>query len=217
MYILAYTFEAEDSAELSAIENSVVKVLRKCDKNGNPEWWKCENESGQTGYIPDSYLKKYNVVLDVHKDYLTRTTSDSCLPRQGEVATLDHKTVLGETSPKSSSLEEISKTLKPTIIKKQSSKKDSSSIGSMKMSDLLKREEDDSGDSYDETVQFYVMEYDFEALHTGELSLKEGQVAKVKRKVDQKGNSEWWLVEYEGKQGYVPQNYLKFVQEVPYL
>ena len=71
----------------------------------------------------------------------------------------------------------------------------------------------DANLNYDFT-EYYGLEYDFEALNKGELSVEEGQIVKIIRKHDSKGNPEWWLVEHEGKQGYVPNNYLLFVHKV---
>lgn len=64
-------------------------------------------------------------------------------------------------------------------------------------------------------TEYYGLEYDFEGLNKGELTLNEGQIVKVLIKHDQKGNPEWWYVECEGHQGYVPKNYLLFVDKVP--
>lgn len=54
----------------------------------------------------------------------------------------------------------------------------------------------------------YILEYDFEALNAGELGAKEGQIVNCLIMHDQKGNPEWWLVEYDGQQGYIPRDYL---------
>ena len=54
----------------------------------------------------------------------------------------------------------------------------------------------------------YILEYDFEALNAGELGANEGQIVNCLIMHDQKGNPEWWLVEYDGKQGYIPRDYL---------
>ena len=57
----------------------------------------------------------------------------------------------------------------------------------------------------------YILEFDFEALNAGELGAREGQIVKCLAKHDQKGNSEWWHVEYDGQQGYIPRDYLSFL------
>ncbi|XP_065653962.1 dynamin-binding protein-like isoform X2 [Hydra vulgaris] len=63
-------------------------------------------------------------------------------------------------------------------------------------------------DQHDKNTTFKV-EYNFQAINPGELTVNEGQTVRVLRKHDSKGNNEWWLVEYDGKQGFVPQDYLK--------
>ena len=55
----------------------------------------------------------------------------------------------------------------------------------------------------------FIVEYNFEAINPGELTVCEGQVVRLIRKHDSKGNNEWWFVEYNGKQGFVPQDYFK--------
>ncbi len=38
--------------------------------------------------------------------------------------------------------------------------------------------------------------------------MAEGQVVKVIQPHDLDGNTDWWLIEVDGNQGYVPANYL---------
>ncbi|XP_014482801.1 PREDICTED: dynamin-binding protein-like [Dinoponera quadriceps] len=57
--------------------------------------------------------------------------------------------------------------------------------------------------------EFYYAMYDFAANIPGTLSIMNGQALRLLRPHDEKGNDEWWLVENrDGKQGYVPRNYL---------
>ncbi|XP_065641623.1 dynamin-binding protein isoform X2 [Hydra vulgaris] len=67
-------------------------------------------------------------------------------------------------------------------------------------------------DQHDENATFKV-EYNFQAINPGELTVNEGQTVRVLRKHDSKRNNEWWLVEYDGKQGFVPQDYLKSINK----
>ena len=71
-----------------------------------------------------------------------------------------------------------------------------------------------NANSHHDFTEYYGLEYDFEALNKGELSVLEGQIVKIIRKHDSKGNPEWWLVEHEGMQGYVPNNYLLFLDKI---
>lgn len=51
--------------------------------------------------------------------------------------------------------------------------------------------------------------YNFAGDMQGTLSITYGQALRLLRPHDEKGNGEWWLVENrEGKQGYVPRDYL---------
>lgn len=51
--------------------------------------------------------------------------------------------------------------------------------------------------------------YDFAGNMPGTLPVTNGQALRLLRPHDEKGNDEWWLVENRnGKQGYVPRNYL---------
>ena len=56
--------------------------------------------------------------------------------------------------------------------------------------------------------QHYQAVYAFSSSSELEVDLAEGQTVKVIQQHDLDGNSEWWLVESEKRQGYVPANYL---------
>ncbi|XP_041466815.1 dynamin-binding protein-like isoform X2 [Lytechinus variegatus] len=56
--------------------------------------------------------------------------------------------------------------------------------------------------------QYYYAEWAFTATSPNELTLTEGAVVTVIAAQDTEGNSEWWLVEKDGDQGYVPSTYL---------
>lgn len=45
-----------------------------------------------------------------------------------------------------------------------------------------------------------------------EISLTENSVVMLVSDHDIEGNSEWWLVDKDGKQGYVPSNYLTLIE-----
>jgi len=74
IYVVKYTFTAEDQTEISLIQNSVVKVLKKSDKNGNSDWWLVEANNVQ-GYIPQSYLLPYSNTYDGFGKSSQSTTS----------------------------------------------------------------------------------------------------------------------------------------------
>ncbi|XP_077862190.1 dynamin-binding protein-like, partial [Saccoglossus kowalevskii] len=56
--------------------------------------------------------------------------------------------------------------------------------------------------------EYYYSEWPFEANGPNEISLDEGTVVMIVNKHDIEGNLEWWLVDKNGIQGYVPANYL---------
>ena len=53
--------------------------------------------------------------------------------------------------------------------------------------------------------------YSFDARTDVEITLHEGQKCKVIAQHDLEGNTEWWLVEVNGVQGYAPANYLRLL------
>ena len=59
----------------------------------------------------------------------------------------------------------------------------------------------------------YYAEFAFEASSAAELNLEEGQAVVVLQKQDLTGNEEWWLVEADGRKGYVPSSYLTPVED----
>ena len=177
---------------MSALEETVVNVLRKCDKNGNSEWWLVEQD-GKKGYIPESFLVE-------ERKPLTRSASvsdaiDSPVTASTQSTFYVEKALLEISLPS-----EESGDTEPVDDK------------DTEENEVVKSER--RGSVGYENVEYFGLEYDFEALHPGELNVHEGELVKVLRKYDQKGNKVWWFVEHDGKQGYVPRDYLVFVDEV---
>ncbi|XP_031562660.1 dynamin-binding protein-like [Actinia tenebrosa] len=84
-------------------------------------------------------------------------------------------------------------------------------------SDSDDEDDDDDDDAVIESQQTtvepkeklnYYAQFEFEATSSAELSLDVGQIVSVLQQHDLEGNSEWWLVETEGKKGYVAANFL---------
>ena len=42
---------------LDLIDGEIYKVIEKCDKKNDPEWWLIENKNNFRGYVPRSYVK----------------------------------------------------------------------------------------------------------------------------------------------------------------
>ncbi|XP_033117116.1 dynamin-binding protein-like isoform X1 [Anneissia japonica] len=61
------------------------------------------------------------------------------------------------------------------------------------------------------SIQYYAA-WEFTATGPHEVSLEEGCLVSVISSKDMEGNSEWWLVESDGQQGYVPAAYIKPLQ-----
>lgn len=59
----------------------------------------------------------------------------------------------------------------------------------------------------------FCADFAFEASSAAELSVDEGQIVVVLQKQDLTGNDEWWLVEAQGRKGYVPSSYLTQVDD----
>ncbi|XP_075699211.1 dynamin-binding protein isoform X3 [Rhinoderma darwinii] len=57
--------------------------------------------------------------------------------------------------------------------------------------------------------QVYYAVYSFKARSPNELSVTVNQRLKILEFRDLNGNGEWWLAEVEGRQGYVPSNYIR--------
>ncbi|KAF7989682.1 hypothetical protein HCN44_008356 [Aphidius gifuensis] len=58
--------------------------------------------------------------------------------------------------------------------------------------------------------EFYVVAYTFDGTIPGTLAIKKGQMVKLIKPHDEKGNDDWWLMEdRHGSSGYVPKNYVK--------
>ena len=61
--------------------------------------------------------------------------------------------------------------------------------------------------------KLHIVEFKFEAQNAGELSVSEGDLVSVLRHSDTSGNPEWWLIQFNGATGYVPQSFLSLVSD----
>ena len=60
------------------------------------------------------------------------------------------------------------------------------------------------------------MEFSFSAGGVGEMSVTKGDRVCVKQKHDESGSCEWWLIQFNRKEGFVPAAYLTPVCEDDY-
>ena len=236
---MKYNFHAEDDVELSASEGTQVTVIRKSDKNGNTEWWYVEVD-GKKGYIPQSYLianktdKNVRVrskndidveVVALNKLELSKRVNNMSSANNSMVCsdlpdpppefiedlTDQHsKMNIGDNSVNNFNTIKGGKQLYE-IPSGRNKKVNRTSTGQKIHSDAKNNKE---ALSYG-NVHYYFMEYSFQGINSGELTVREGELVKVISKHDQKGNTEWWLVDYNGEKGYVPGGFLVFVDEVP--
>ena len=220
-YVVLYDFVSQNISEITLKTGTHVNVLRKCDKSGNDEWWLVEY-AGRKGYIPESFLARENTFSSRKPSLLTlpdaETTSSnralltqlatapSLIPTSKFYTTdnTDNATSQEKTASNSLFYKTID-TLSSTATTEGEFSMDDQHGSVLPHTNLANPQSTVSSESA-EIV--YILEYDFEALNAGELGAKEGQIVKCLITHDQKGNPEWWLVEYDGQQGYVPRDYL---------
>uniref|UniRef100_A0A674MQP7 Dynamin-binding protein n=1 Tax=Takifugu rubripes TaxID=31033 RepID=A0A674MQP7_TAKRU len=69
--------------------------------------------------------------------------------------------------------------------------------------------EAEEGESELDSNQIYYALYSFKARCSNELSISANQRLRILEFQDMNGNSDWWLGEADGQQGYVPSNYIR--------
>lgn len=234
-YTVKYDFHAEHSSELSVLEGVVVNVLRRCDTSGNSEWWLVEY-GGNKGFIPESFLEEYrslastssSTVPDSAMTALSETSTTSVIYDENSTQYNLLPNTITLTNPNNTNNNTAHRIVGNSAFYNEAS--DEPPVDTLEIQSRTSNENDNSScystedsqseesvhlssstaavDSSEENC--YVLEYDFEALNAGELSAKEGQVVNCLYKHDQKGNTEWWYVEYDGQRGYIPRDYLTF-------
>lgn len=189
LYVVEYSFQKEDPAEISVEEGMVVKVIRKYDKEANPEWWLIETPTGR-GYIPANYLSPHEKVAPVRM-YDAK--------ENGTEITEHVKDCVNETSKKivDNGNHKFEKE-KERWLNSANSVADSNSNG--KSTGTLRKGSQDC---------LYRALYDFVGTEEGESALSEGEIVRVLKFGDDSGNNEWCYVERNGSKGYVPANYLE--------
>lgn len=197
--IVQYDFIAENASEISLDAGTEVKILRKCDKSGNDEWWLVE-QGTRKGYIPASFLGEETPT------YLPLESKSSGQQRKY------HERTPGSFLNTSVRTSQLQSTYDSDSFSYEPEKVNSIFYSSNDMlgnSKLTEIKDEISADVHNA----FILEYDFEAINNGELSAKEGQYVTCIAKHDQKGNPEWWLVEYDSQRGYIPRDYLSYVDK----
>ncbi|XP_066928648.1 dynamin-binding protein-like [Clytia hemisphaerica] len=201
-FTVLFDFQAENNSEITLKTGASVKVIRKCDKSGNDEWWLVEHEE-RKGYILASYL---------NPDTTFNGDDQNNLQQQNEQTSHE----LSSASSKFYSVENTSQenTVSTSMFYSMPSPtKDTVSMEGHLGVDSEQTINDKTTHPVGNqtTDDLYILEYDFEALNSGELGAREGQIVNCLARHDQKGNTEWWHVEYDGQQGYIPRDYLTFL------
>ena len=223
LYIAEYSFEKEDSAEISVEEGTMARVIRKHDKEANPEWWLIETSFGR-GYVPSAYLSPYKGGIgslqhgERIEKKLRSSLSQENEPVSSGVCQFEHVNNKVEIE-------------KNEVVRSQENEKVSSNatVNGKELNGFHDRNVEGVGKhlsaenhGYDEQVDgvanraqgnkarlLYKALYDFVATEREELSIVEGDITNVLKIGDDNGNSEWCYVECQGKLGYVPYNYLE--------
>ena len=206
VYIVDYTFEKEDAAELSVEEGVLVKVIRKHDKEGNSEWWLVQTAQGR-GYVPSSYLKPSGKGISA----LAIDNKNSNVDIKHDMVTDDSEGIQ-EMMSYERLIDDENRTVNYV-------NKDERSFGMEDLNPVLGLvtslgNSSDLNVLHNNEVMYRVL-YDFQATEQEETSVEEGELVTVMKVGDDSGNDEWCYVESKGKQGYVPFNYLEPVNGIP--
>ncbi|XP_067655097.1 dynamin-binding protein-like [Haliotis asinina] len=182
LYRVGYTYSALDLMDLSLNEGIMVGVIKDQDPMGNKDKWFVDDGVNK-GFVPKKILS----------------------PWSGEVP---GGGVGGAGSSPSGSLN--------SLIMEEGLE----SLGNDTMSDIISLSSTASQAQVYPSLtpepvpeaqpeQYYYAEFAFQSRSASEVSMFEGQVVTVIAKSDQEGNTEWWLVDADGKRGYAPANYLR--------
>ncbi|XP_015111291.1 dynamin-binding protein [Diachasma alloeum] len=199
LFVVREKVVSTSSLDLGAARGTVVAVIKRQDPMGDATRWFVDNGSVK-GFIHSSTLEP-----------IPQPRS----PQNNNDVT-DSRSDLGNLMSLDSPVREI----KENLISLESPVKQSNSSTSLQSS--LYGNVGDGNDNQrvggqqsryqnleTEFYSFYVAEVNFEGGMSGTLPAKKGRVLKLIRPHDEKGNSEWWLVEdRDGDSGYFPSYYL---------
>eukprot|EP00794_Sanderia_malayensis_P016675 gene16675-18367_t len=190
-YMVEFSFEREDDAEMSVEEGTIVNVLRKHDKEGNSEWWLIEASPSSRGYVPALYLNPLNMAGCEAISHVASDVIDANGSRNGE------------TQIQSVAKTDASSVTKEGVVADKCSSDEGFSSPSFDVHCHT------AADSREVSVQLYRAVYDFDASEPGECSMPEGATVRLIRMGDDSENMEWSQVEWNGQTGYVPSNYIE--------
>ncbi|XP_072743544.1 rho guanine nucleotide exchange factor 38 isoform X2 [Anoplolepis gracilipes] len=190
LYVVIEDIVSSSTLDVSAARGMLIAVIKKQDPMGNTARWYVDTGVTQ-GFVPSQKLRP----VQRQNQHHDQTTMD-----------------IAVTGRKSSS--------PPNLMSLDSPEKEIKKTSQSHLQDLLSLEQQESKLSHHYSnvserpraqvyQNFYYAMYDFAGNIPGTLPITNGQALRLLRPRDEKGNDEWWLVENrDGKQGYVPRNYL---------
>ena len=156
--------------------------------------------SATQGFLPSTILKSYSSKQQSSNSTLSESPSSS-------IRSNEHTDILSTPLNRLSSVR-LSANSVSFSVNESAESGDRTSLDGIRKSPLLPNPVEATAEKHQ-----YRLDYDFSARSTLELSVKEGAVVDLIEAQDMQGNSEWWLVaNAEGRQGYVPANYMSKVQ-----
>ncbi|XP_029165021.1 dynamin-binding protein-like [Nylanderia fulva] len=194
LFVVIEDVTSNSTLDVSAARGTLIAAIKKQDPMGNAARWYVDTGVTQ-GFLPSQKLRP-----------VQRQNQHQADPTATDVAATGRKS----SSP-------------PNLMSLDSPEKEIRKTSPSHLEDLLSLDEESKlnhnycnmsemprAQVYQNVYnEFYYAMYDFAGNMPGTLPIINGQALRLVRPHDEKGNNEWWFVENrEGKQGYVPRNYL---------
>ncbi|XP_028044584.1 dynamin-binding protein [Monomorium pharaonis] len=193
LYVVVEDISSTSTLDVDATRGTLVGVIKKQDPMGDTARWYVDTGATQ-GFLPSQKLRPVQRQSQHHDQIVS------------DIAAVGRKS----SSP-------------PNLMSLDSPEKEIKKVSLSHLQDLLSLEQEMKVNHNYSNVpempkvqvyqnvhsEFYYAMYDFAGNMPGTLPITNGQALRLLRPHDEKGNSEWWLVENRnGKQGYVPRDYL---------
>ncbi|XP_077258973.1 rho guanine nucleotide exchange factor 38 [Temnothorax americanus] len=195
LYVVVEDVVSTSTLEVDAARGTLIGVIKKQDPMGNTARWYVDTGVTQ-GFLPSQKLRPVRRQAQIMNND----------PTVSDIAAAGRKS----SSP-------------PNLMSLDSPEKEIKKVSSSHLQDLFSlNQETKVNHNYGNVPEtprvrvyqnvhseFYYAMYDFAGNMQGTLPITNGQALRLLRPHDEKGNDEWWLVENrDGKQGYVPRDYL---------
>ncbi|XP_046555696.1 LOW QUALITY PROTEIN: dynamin-binding protein-like [Haliotis rubra] len=179
LHRVGYTYSALDSMDLCLNEGIMVGVIKDQDPMGNKDKWFVD-DGVKKGFVPKKILSPWSGEVGVGGAGSSPSGSLNSLMMEEGLESLGNDTMSDIISLSSTASQaQVYPSLTPEPVPEA------------------------------QPEQYYYAEFAFQSRGASEVSMFEGQVITVIAKSDQEGNTEWWLVDADGKRGYAPANYLR--------